>query len=99
METMFTIFNHYIIEIMPEINKFYSKIINVKLPKVIEDLLNNNNNSNFRSYDYFKDNSDELLSIKSICFNIQNVLYIAKLVKQKSELFKEDVLMVKSAEK
>ena len=84
---------------MPEINKFYSKIINVKLPKVIEDLIKNNDNSNFRTYDYFKDNSDELLSIKSICFNIQNVLHLAKLVRQKSELFKDDVLLVKSAEK
>ena len=35
-----TIFNPFILEIIPVLNKFYEKIIDVKLPKIIDDLLN-----------------------------------------------------------
>ena len=34
-----TIFNPFILEIIPILNKFYEKIIDVKLPKVINDLI------------------------------------------------------------
>ena len=39
-DTEKTIFNYYLIEIIPIINKFYEKMIDVELPKMIEDLLN-----------------------------------------------------------
>ena len=35
-----TIFNQFILEIIPILNQFYEKIIDVKLPKVINDLIN-----------------------------------------------------------
>ena len=35
-----TIFNQYLIEIIPILNKFYEKIIDVQLPKVLDDLVN-----------------------------------------------------------
>ena len=35
-----TIFNQFILEIIPILNKFYEKIIDIKLPKVINDLIN-----------------------------------------------------------
>ena len=34
-----TIFNQFIIEIIPILNKFYEKLIDIQLPKVIEELL------------------------------------------------------------
>ena len=34
-----TIFNQFILEIIPILNKFYDKIIDIKLPKVIEELI------------------------------------------------------------
>ena len=97
METMFTIFNHYIIEIMPAINEFYTKLIDVPLPQLIEDLLNKKS-KDFTTYNYFVGNDEELINIQPICFNIQDVLYISKLVKQNSTAF-EDNLIKKSAEK
>ena len=38
-----TIFNQFIIEIIPTLNKFYEKVINIQLPKLIEDLINETN--------------------------------------------------------
>ena len=38
-----TIFNPFIIEIIPILNKFYEKLIDIQLPKVIEDLLDKTN--------------------------------------------------------
>ena len=38
-----TIFNQFIIEIIPTLNKFYEKVINIQLPKLIEDLINDTN--------------------------------------------------------
>ena len=35
-----TIFNQYLIEIVPILNKFYEKIIDVQLPKLLDDLVN-----------------------------------------------------------
>ena len=39
-DTEKTIFNYYLIEIIPILNKFYEKVINIELPPLIEDLLN-----------------------------------------------------------
>ena len=35
-----TIFNQFILEIIPILNKFYEKVIDIPLPKVIDDLIN-----------------------------------------------------------
>ena len=98
MDTMFTIFNHYIIEIIPEINKFFSILIDVSLPKEIDILLQNKNNSEYISYNYFKHNSDELIRVQPICFNVNDVMLLAKIVEsQKNEIFLKDILLTKSA--
>ena len=103
-DTEKTIFNYYLIEIIPILNKFYDKLIDVKLPKVLDDLVSeekleiteyindkiytfkhkqikplddndnknnkneiieekkeNNKNGQQHIYDYFKENSDEIL--------------------------------------
>lgn len=44
-ETYFTIFNHYIIEIMPAMNIFYDKIVDVPLPKLLEELISGKSKS------------------------------------------------------
>ena len=97
MEPMFTIFNHYIIEIMPAINEFYTKLIDVPLPDVLDNLLNKKTEK-ITSYDYFRENKEELINIQSICFNIQDLLYIAKIVKKNSQNFNDNLLR-KSAER
>ena len=39
LDTEKTIFNHYLIEIIPLLNKFYEKLIDIELPKVLDDLV------------------------------------------------------------
>ena len=39
-----TIFNYYLLEIIPLLNKFYEKLIDVKLPKVLDDLITQEKN-------------------------------------------------------
>ena len=41
LDTEKTIFNHYLIEIIPLLNKFYEKVIDVDLPPIVENLLLN----------------------------------------------------------
>jgi hypothetical protein len=44
-ETYFTIFNHYIIEIIPAMNIFYDNLVDVPLPKLLEELISGSSKS------------------------------------------------------
>ena len=118
-----TIFNQFILEIIPILNKFYEKIVDIKLPKVINDLINetikkledfpNKKIFNFRTnkqgkdsnfcdkknsgnsspqtllYEYFKENSDEILHLQSVCFSVEDVKFLLELIGRNIELFKD----------
>lgn len=93
----YTIFNHYIIEVIPEINKFYDALVDITLPKGIEEVINGENCVN--EHNYFKENNEELINISNICFSAQDVLLIVQFIKPKLNLFKDDTLFCKSVEK
>ena len=120
-----TIFNQFLIEIIPVLNKFYDKIIDVQLPKVVEDLISSSNNKiertinkkifNFRHrkkaeekkpiieapqgpdntvmppplFQYFEENSDEILHLESICFSADDILFIIELLKDNLQIFND----------
>ena len=120
-----TIFNPFILEIIPILNNFYEKIIDVKLPKVIDELLSKTLNKienepnkpifNFRHkkakidnppsepnktqenktntqpplFEYFKENSDEILHLQSACFSVEDVKFILELIGRNIDLFKD----------
>ena len=126
-DTEKTIFNYYLIEIIPILNKFYDKLIDVKLPKVLDDLVSEekleitefmndkiytfkhkqvvgeqNKDKNkpienmndkeekippHHTYDYFKENSDEILHLQCICFSIQDILFIMNLINKNIKIF------------
>ena len=126
-DTEKTIFNYYLIEIIPILNKFYDKLIDVKLPKVLDDLVSeekleitefmndkiytfkhkqiieeqnkdkdkpkepmNNKEEKIplhHTYDYFKENSDEILHLQCICFSIQDILFIMNLINKNIKIF------------
>ena len=46
------------------------------------------NNNRKQNYDYFKENPDEILRIKSVCFNEKDILFIVRLINKNIELFK-----------
>ena len=118
-----TIFNQLILEIIPILNKFYEKIIDIQLPKVIDDLINETSTKlkvlpskrifNFRHkkykngttpigpetnlnpqsspnlYEYFKENPEEILHLQSVCFNVDDVLFLLELIGRNIDLFKD----------
>ena len=99
-------------------NKFYEKIIDVKLPKIIDNLLNktlkslddtpkkkffnfrntkpklteggdtplcstntgDNNNTQAELYKYFKENPYEILHLQSVCFTVDDLIFILELI-------------------
>ena len=120
-----TIFNQFIIEIIPILNKFYEKLIDVQLPKVLEDLINKTSQKieqtsnrkifNFRHkkkknaqeipvetpkgpdntvmppplFQYFEENSDEILHLQSICFTVEDILFLIELIGRDIQLFSD----------
>jgi len=124
-DTEKTIFNYYLIEIIPYLNKFYEKVIDIKLPKALEELVSkaklkiekniDNKIFNFKRksgkvtlkqvnseeekkkeqkkpenknlYDYFKENSDEIIHLESICFSLSDVLFILSLIEKNKKIF------------
>ena len=124
-DTEKTIFNYYLIEIIPFLNKFYEKVIDIQLPKALEELVSkaklkieqnidnkifhfkrksgkvtpnpvNNEkekkkdqmkSENENLYDYFKENSDEIIHLESICFSLSDVLFILSLIEKKKKIF------------
>ena len=124
IDTEKTIFNYYLIEIIPILNKFYEKLIDIELPKTLSEIISqnkdidfdnffendffsfndkenvnnkeqndNNKNSNINvynipSYDYFNENSDEIMKIECICFSISDILYIMSLINKDLNKFK-----------
>lgn len=109
-ETDYTLFNHYIVEIIPEMNIFFKSLIDVSLPKQIEDLLNKYLTNNLLDnildpeeinieYNFFSENSEELVNLHCVCFNVTDILAIWRLFKSEKENFKQDIIFYKSLEK
>jgi hypothetical protein len=91
-------FNHYIIEIMPSILLFYNKLVDINLPRTIDEIFNKKI-VNFNNYQYFKENPDELINIQTMCFSSSDVVFLYKLIKQNLDQFSEDNLISKIIEK
>ena len=124
IDTDFTIFNHYIIEVIPLINVFYAKLIDVEFPRVLNKLIQErmSNTSLFarRSrirknpsqrksapnvnqgnphqpqndkptqtvvYNYFEEHKDESVNMQCICFSIEDILLLVKLVRDRLNEF------------
>ena len=61
-------FNIYIIQKFQSVIKLKEKIINLKLPAFIEELINNDEFEKNYEYNYFKENPDENFLYRNICF-------------------------------
>ena len=89
-----TIFNHYLIEIIPLLNEFYNKIIEVKFPNALNSLIKKtiknkdiNPKNSIKIYKYFKENPDEILQLQCICPSIDDLLYIINLINKNENAF------------
>ena len=115
-----TMFNYYLLEIIPILNKFYDQLVDMTLPSQLNEFIEkSSNNSNIKEetsflftednleneakkeseinininnhkkkYDYFKENSDEIFRLKSVCFSEKDIIFITNLLKKNKDAFK-----------
>ena len=101
--------NKYILDIVPVLNKFFDKVIDLTLPRQLnecimqsfenkvkkgfcfnrKELPKDNKIKKYTSYDYFGENIDEILRLKTICFTVEDILYIKDLISFNESQFKD----------
>ena len=87
-----TVFNNYLLEIIPILDKFYNLIIDVKLPDIIEDLINfkiKNIQINKTVKKTFRKKKVE--NINNNIINDKNDLFISDILKKKNKKRKFDL--------
>ena len=83
-----TPFNWFFLEEMSLVFNFFENLTKVELPKFIDDYINDKLPEDF-AYDYFKENPDEIIFHRSICFNIYDIKCILNnMQKSKDIIFK-----------
>ena len=88
-------FNNYFIEKMPRLLDFFDIINKVNLPSFIDKFVNDKLPEDY-DYDYLRENPEENIFYRNICFNIDNLnSLIINVVKSKDSHFLND----KSVEK
>ena len=75
-KTDFIPFNFYIIEKFSYVIEFQKKLINLKLPGFIDKIINDEEFENNYEYNYFKENPEENILYRNICFNINELCSI-----------------------
>ena len=89
-EGNYTPFNWYFIDKIPEVYQFFENVIQVKLPSFIEKLINNELPKSFE-YNYFKENPDEGIFHRSICFSFKDLYVLLVNMKElRDKLFTSD---------
>ena len=88
----FTIFNHYIIELIPVLNSFYEKLIDIELPSILNNMVLNKYLNSIEKkenliYNYFHENNDELFHLQCICFSFEDILFILFLINRNIQAF------------
>ena len=84
-EFMYTPFNIYFLNKVPEIFKFYENIAKVELPKFIELFINNKLEKNYL-YEYFNENKNEILIHKSIVFSLDEINCLIKNIEKNKDI-------------
>ena len=83
----YTPFNGYFLEKMPILMKIYDKIIDVELPKYLEDIIENNSNDNNINEElniiyqkYFERHTEEPIYSQSCCLSFGELDFLLKLI-------------------
>ena len=86
----YTPFNWFFLEEMPSVLTFFENLTKVQLPKFIDDFINDKLCDDF-TYNYFKENPDQVIFHRSICFNIYEIkCLIDNMNKNKDKIFEEN---------
>ena len=90
VEGDYTPFNWYFIDKIQEVYQFFDNVTQVTLPPFIEKLINNELPKSFE-YNYFKENPEEGIFHRSICFSFKDLCIILNNMKElKEKLFVGD---------
>jgi hypothetical protein len=81
----FTPFNWYFVDKFEYVCQFFNMVIKVPLPPFIEKLINDELPKGYL-FNYFKENKEEKVLHRSICFNIQDLYVILNNMKNIKEL-------------
>ena len=76
-ESEYTPFNWYFIEKMEKLFEIFDNITKVTLPPFIVKFINGELASDYE-YDYFKENQDQVIIHRSMCFNLDQIKIILK---------------------
>ena len=94
-ENVFTPFNWYIVETMPKVIEFLDNICQVKLPTFIDKLINDELPEDYE-YDFFKENPNEDILYRNICYNIDELHFlIINAVKFKDDISIDKKILTK----
>ena len=85
----YTPFNWFFLEEMPLVFKFFENLTKVELPKFIDDYLNDKLPEDY-VYDYFKENPEEYIFHRSMCFNIYDIKCILNNLQKKKDIIFKD---------
>ena len=99
-----TIFNQFIIEILPEIFEIVQSIeLNFNLPEILNDLIGSikdmNNPKRKINYNYFYENDEEKFQIQSICFSFKNAINIIQSLEKISNEIIMDIINIEKEKK
>ena len=93
----YTVFNMFIMSIMPNVIKLFTGIQSTKLPTALEKLITKRGSADRDiNYSYFKHNHTENMTHQSICFNWDNALTFIKIIKKHKSKFIELLPEMKS---
>ena len=93
-ESEYTPFNWYFIEKMETLFEIFNNITKVTLPSFISKFINDELPSDYE-YDYFKENQDQVIIHRSMCFNLEQM----KVILQTMETSKDKIFNNPQAEK
>ena len=94
----FTVFNSYIIRLMTQSLRLVEIIRETKLPRAIDHINSNRNNSDIKmrdiNYPYFTYNEKENITHQSICLNLQDVKDFISVIKEHKPKFSETIDLI-----
>ena len=86
----FTFFNRFFVEQMPKLFILLEELKEVNLPPFIEKFVNDELPKDYK-YDYFKENPDQLMFHRTICFNLYDLTTLLDNIEtNKKKIFNDD---------
>ncbi len=85
---------------MEKLFDIYVQITKVALPSFVDKLINDEYED--YKYDYFKENADEAINFRTICYNLEQVnLFLKIMDKNKNQIFtdRKNIGLLKTVEK